>query len=142
MADSIRMPRPIFDEDDRVKKERCETLLMGTGVAGIVLRVFKDRMVIDGYYESEIVEGKTHSNLRKPIVMTWEQLEKAKQRATLPKKVVKALEPDYEDEPSKEYLASLPIVTINNNKYYIDGERKERRPVSNPGRVFVYFRKK
>jgi len=143
MSGGLKTPRPRFQEDSRdVKKGKCETLLMGTNTSGIVLRVFKDRIIVDGYYESEIHEGKMLANLRKPIVLKWEELEKAKQRAVLPKRVVKKLEPDYEDKPTKEYLDSLPQVHINGHLYYIDGERKERRPVSNPKQVFVYFKKK
>lgn len=142
MADSIRMPRPLFSDEPKRKKEKCEVLLMGTNVSGIVLKVYKDRMEVSGYYESERAGGKLHANLKDPISLTWDQLEKAKQRAVLPPRVVAALTPDYEDEPTEEYLESLPVVTINGMQFYIDGERKERRAVSNPKQVFVYFKGK
>jgi hypothetical protein len=137
----IKSPRPRFS-DEEVVKGKHETLFLGTDASGVVVKVFKDRMEINGYYESEIRDGVRYSVIRKPIVLTWDELEKAKRRAVLPTKVAAALEPDYEDNPSQEYLDSLPVVTLNGNKFYIDGKRKERRPVKNPNQVFIYFKKR
>ena len=53
-------------------------------------------------------------------------------------KAVAARVPDREDKPSEEYLSSLPQVTLNGMKFYIDIARQERRPVESPQYVFNF----
>jgi hypothetical protein len=138
----MKLPRPVFDEESEKPRGKCEVLLMGTNRSGIVVKVYKDRMEINGYYESEYQEDKRFANLPEPISMDWEELEKAKQRVVLPPRVVEAMTPDYEDNPPEEYLATLPKVHINGMLFYIDGDKKERRLVERPNQVFKYFKKR
>ena len=48
-------------------------------------------------------------------------------------------DPDMIDEaPDQEYLDTLPQVTLNSVKYYVDVEQQERRPVASPEKVFNF----
>ena len=137
----VHSPRPLFEEDEDAVSRKSEKLLMGTNQSGIVVEVTGEGVLISGYY---IIHDPNvrYANLRLPVKIPWGELEKARRRALLPPKVVLALEPTYEDKPSQEYLATLPKVHINGKLYYIDGQKSERRPVENPGHVFVYFKDK
>lgn len=128
----IEDPRPIYNEDDSLapKGLKKERLIAGTNQSGLIADITIDGMYINGYYLSKEV---TNANVRDPIFVTWDDIEKMKAKVTGKKKTVV-----FEDEPTAEYLESLPVVTLNGLKFYVDGARKERRPVKDPNKVFKY----
>jgi len=139
----ISSPRPLF-EDPPDPKKGVQRLKLGSTSAGVIIDVSEKGITINGYYQSFSNEDTFFSCVREPAEMTWEELEKVKRVAkpSKKKKVNKKkkdiLEPDKIDEPSEEYLDSLPIVTINKKKYYLDTELRHRRPTDNPNTVFKY----
>lgn len=136
----IDNPRPFYEEITPKASARYERLEAGGSTGGIVLDVTRKGLVINGYYLS--ANGKVkHANTLKPVKITWEDLEKARAKVNKPKKRRKTrkIEPDRVDDVIDEtYLKSLPIVTINNDRYYIDAGRKERRSVKNPAKVYKF----
>jgi len=75
-------------------------------------------------------------------MVPWLEVDKLKEsllRKRKKKVVVKDRMPDVvEEEINDDYLETLPIVTLNGMKFYIDADRRERRPVSNPSHVFKF----
>jgi hypothetical protein len=100
----------------------------------------KDGLYVNGYYAG-LGSPKKYANMREPLFISWEDFEVLKfeaLRGTPKEAPVKEKLPDSIDAPSKDYLDKLPIVTLNGIKFYIDMDRKERRPVSNPRHVFNF----
>lgn len=153
MSDYIASPRPIFHEVE----EKDTTLVIGGITSGIVVRITKKGLEINGYYAG-LTDRVKFANIRKFALISWEDLNKMKVEAsegrkkkTTPKKrnaVVGSLSKIHTydavlqshrvDKPKEEYLKKLPIVTLNGEKYYMDMERKERRPVKNPEKVYSF----
>jgi len=141
----IAGPRPLFEDPEEPKKG-VQRLKLGGTSSGVVIDVSEDGITVNGHYQSFNNEGTFYSCVRAPVEITWGELEKIRQKAisdgkskTKKKKVQKeALIPDKIDEPSEEYLKSLPIVTINQKRYYLDTELRHRRAVNNPKMVFKY----
>ena len=133
----ISNPRSLFDETTLENKDGNERLFMGSGSSGIIFDVTCEGVEVNGYYEGFNKEDK-YVNLRKPIFIAWKELDKIRQRAEAhnnPNKVF----PDFiEEKPDKKYLATLPIVHINDKEYYIDGARRERRSVCRPQDVYKF----
>lgn len=127
--------------DDRIKKER---LICGHDIAGMIIDITKDGIYINGYYH-DAVDTIKYANLREPVYIAWEDLEKAKvnlakkKTTRKPKKKrKKTIEPDAIEKPTAEYLSNLPIVTINGRKFYIDAEKKQRMPVDKPEQIYNF----
>lgn len=142
MGDRISSPRPLFQEDEI--KKGIKRFSMGSTSAGIVFDVSKEGINVNGYYLGIRTDAK-YACLREPIKIPWEELEKIKQslfakkkRKPRKKKKVAVLEPAHLDLPDEEYLKTLPVVTINGAKYYIDADRRERRAVQRPCQVFKF----
>jgi hypothetical protein len=139
MTRKIIGPRSLYDpatslEKDNVKKQR---LMTGTKENSIVIDATKQGLVFNAFYSSN--EGTKYSILRQPVRISWDELEKIKvEMSTTVSKRNKTIIPSFNDKPSKEYLSNLPIVTINDRQYYIDGELRQRRPVNKPEQVFNY----
>ena len=142
MNRKIDNPRPLYEKIEPKKSARYERLEAGGGTGGIVLDITRRGLVINGYYKSFHDDETKYANTLKPVAITWEDLEKAKKRVEKPAKKVRkkaGIKPDkIEEKIDQEYLESLPIVTLNGKQYYIDGERRERRPVKSPEKVFKY----
>ncbi len=135
MSDYIASPRPIFHEVE----ENDTTITIGGATAGIVVRVTKKGLEINGYYAG-LTDRVKFANIRKFALISWKDLEKIRIEASekrktkqMPKKRKPVI-----DKPDKEYLEKLPIVTLNGERYYMDMERKERRPVNNPEKVYSF----
>jgi len=113
---------------------------MGGTSAGVVMDVTKKGLSINGYYCGNTSREVKYANVRDPVFVSWEDLEKARAAVLRPKRkrTAKAITPDRIDEPDKKYLEGLPQVTINGAKYYIDADRRERRAVKNPKQVFKF----
>ena len=135
--DQIDGPRPFYEPVP--EKKKTLRLEAGSETGGIVVDVTRNGLVINGYYKA-FQKNTKYANTLRPVKIAWRELEKAKESILSRKeKKKKVIEPDrVENRVSPEYLESLPVVTINNSKYYIDGDRRERRPVKNPKRVFKY----
>ncbi len=148
MGDQITSPRPLFNINE--VRKGVKRYSMGSKVAGVVLDVSEEGFSINAYYES-LHSGPKYACLSSPVLISWNELDKIrksildkpkrKKVKKGKKKGTKVIEPDRVEEPDEEYLESLPIVTINGAKYYIDAEKKERRSVKNPKEVFNYGEK-
>jgi len=142
MAREISNPRPFYNEIEPSKKTRFERLEAGGGSGGIVLDITRQGLVVNGYYAGFSSSDVRYANTLNPVTISWEDLQKAKERVDMPAKKVRkraGIRPDkIEEHVDKDYLKTLPIVTINKTKYYIDGERRERRAVHTPEKVFKF----
>jgi len=130
-------PRPRFEN----KEKRGEkNIVLGTSTAGIVVRITKEGMELNGYYKSFYDADTMLGNMRDFVFISWADIEIFRQSLTKKKGGPRIIveEPDEIAEPTQEYLNSLPQVTLNGMKFYIDPEKRERRPVSNPSHVFHF----
>ena len=139
MADIIGPVRSMFKETDPDSgSRRVERIHMGTNYSGIVIDVTRIGLEVMGYYTG-FNKDKKYSNLREPVKISYDDLEKVKEKVFKPKPKKNEITPEYtETEIDQDYLDSLPIVTINNNQYYIDTEKRERREIRNQEHVFKY----
>lgn len=138
MAERISSPRPLF-KDGEINKG-IKRLKMGGTTAGVVLDISRKGISVNGYYEGFSSDTK-YACVRDPVEISWQEFEKMKKSVFAEKKSMskkKTIEPSRTDKPDSEYLESLPIVTINGSKYYIDASEKERRPVKSPEQVFKF----
>lgn len=134
----IISPRPIFKKDEIPKNKRVERLLLGSQTSGVVFDVTRKGLTVNGYYPGGN-NGTLYGILSKPIEIPWDELDKMRKAVFRPKgKKKKQIEFDIDDNPDQKYLDKLPKVTILGRKYYIDAERKERRPVDYPNRVYKF----
>jgi hypothetical protein len=137
----ISSPRPIWHEEEAEETRSRRVMTLGGSTAGIVVRVTKKGVEFNGYYSGFNVPTK-YTNVRDFILMSWDDFDKMREAAFLRKPVKKKVvmrDPDAIDKkPDKKYLDSLPKVTLNGEKYYIDMDLQERRPVSNPEQVFNF----
>jgi len=133
MEKNIDPVRPMFDKDE-LTKGKDERLIAGTNYSGVVIDVNKEGIQINAYY-SGFREEQSYAVLRKPVIIPWEEIDKLRKRQD--KKGKKAAFSRVE-EVDEKYLEGLPIVVINGNKYYIDPERRERRPIETPNKVWKF----
>jgi len=141
MSKYIGMPRPLYEPNKAEPKDK-QILYAGTKTAGIVIKITKWGLEIEGYYKGMSEKSPVYSILKEPVEIDWDSIEKAKEQlrtAGVKKKTKKKNMPDeIEKEIDKAYLKKLPVVTLNGKKYYIDGTRRERRPVDSPGQIWRY----
>lgn len=141
MPREIADPRPYYHETEPSKKTRFERLEAGGRSGGIVLDITRQGLVVNGYYAG-FNKDVRYANTLKPVTISWEDLQKVKERVDLPAKKVRkraGVKPDkIEETVDEEYLKTLPIVKINKSRYYIDGERRERRAVAAPEKVYKF----
>lgn len=134
----ISTPRPLYEESEKKSNKKKEVLHAGSKTSGVVITVTKEGIEIDGYYAGFSEKSPVYGNLRVPVYIAWDELEKVKTRLSK-KRRWKKNEPDhFDDTPDQDYLDTLPIVHINGSKYYIDGERRERRSVVTPRQVYKF----
>jgi len=137
--DTIGPVRPMFNIDEVNGKKKIERLLAGGQSAGIVIDITPEGLELNGYYTGFSDNATKYSNMLTPVQLSWEELEKIKGRLTAKSKSKKKTTLDrIEREVNLEYLENLPQVTMGGQKYYIDAEKRERRAVSNPGRVMKF----
>jgi len=135
--DTIGPVRPMFNIDEVNGKKKIERLLAGGQSAGIVIDITPEGLELNGYYTGFSDNVTKYSNMLTPVQLSWEELEKIKERLTAkPKKKVTLAR--IEREVDTEYLKNLPQVTMGGQKYYIDAEKRERRMVANPERVIKF----
>lgn len=136
MRDKIGPVRQTFllEEKPAAKTER---LIAGTKSAGVVVDVNKEGMEISAYYSGFNDPDKKYAILRDPISIPWEELEKLRARSRYTKSKTANLD-RIESEISEDYLKTLPIVTMNGRRYYIDPNKRERRAVERPTEVWKF----
>ena len=140
MSKYIGTPRPIYEPDKAEPKDK-QILYAGTKTSGIVIKITKWGIEIEGYYKGMSEKSPIYANLQESVAIDWEAIEKAKEQlltAKRKKKIKKNVPDKVENKIDEAYLKTLPIVTLNNNEYYIDGTKRERRPVANPEQVWRY----
>lgn len=137
----ISNPRPLWDESSTEETRGKRIMTLGSNTAGVVLRVTKEGVEINGYYAS-LSRRKKHANMREFVFMSWDDFDKMREIVFRREPVGKEItirEPDsLDDEPDQKYLDNLPQVTLNKRKYYVDMVRQERRPVDNPRQVYNF----
>ena len=140
--DEIASPRPLFKEKEVAKKTK--RLMMGGKSAGVTIDVSEDGIEFNGYYQSLSSDTK-FACVREPVEITWDEFEKIrksvfeeKPKKRKRKKKEEEVVPDKIDVPDQQYLDTLPLVTLNHARYYIDAERRERRSAINPDKVFNF----
>jgi hypothetical protein len=74
--------------------------------------------------------------MRKPIFISWKDLEKIKNSFSKRKK--NKFKEFTDDNPDEEYLKGLPVVELNGTPCYIDPDRRERRLVCDPTKVVKF----
>lgn len=130
--------RPMFNIEEEITPTRkCERLIAGTKYSGMLIDVTPDGVEINAYYTGFREVGKKYAVLREPVVLPWEELEKLRARSKHDRSKTASLD-RVETEVDEEYLTTLPIVTINSNKYYIDPIKRERRSVDKPTEVWRF----
>jgi len=127
--------RFMFDEPN--KSKGAERVIAGTKYSGMIVDVSKKGIEISGYY-SGTCEDVRYRNLKEPVIFPWEELDKLRERINRPPNKRKAILDRRESEVDEEYLKTLPIVTINSKKYYVDPALRERRAVQKPYEVWRF----
>ena len=139
MRDEIGPVRPLFKiEEEPPKNKRVERLIAGGPSSGMLIDVTKKGVEINGYYTGFSGSDTKYAVLRGPVFISWEDIEKTRAKLSKPKKKGAGELDRIETELDQEYLDTLPKVTINGRRYYIDADRKERRSVDNPKEVWRY----
>jgi hypothetical protein len=137
----ISSPRPLFKEEELVETNARRVITLGSNNSGIVVRVTKKGIEFNGYYAG-LTEASKYAIMREFILVSWDDFDKLREAVFRRKPIKKKLvvrDPDFiDDKPDQKYLDALPQVTLNGKKYYIDADRKERRPVDNPAQVFNF----
>lgn len=132
----IPSPRAIFNNDALENQRKgVERFIMGSKSSGIVFDMTENGIEVNGYYEGLNSEEK-YANIINPILISWEDFDKM--RYVAEHRNSKNIPDLIDNVPDEEYLATLPIVHINDRKYYIDSTRRERRTVSNPKNVYRF----
>ncbi len=130
------------DEGDLRGKK---VLVIGSRTAGIVVIVSKKGLELNGYYAG-LHDPVKYASMSKYSLITWDDLDKIRanifKRKPRKKKAKKGANttlpeaaPVELEKPDKKYLESLPIVHMNGVPYYMDMDKGERRPVSDPEQV-------
>lgn len=130
--------RPMFDmEAELPVNKKCERLVAGTKNHGMVVDITEAGMELNAYYTGFGTPPSKYAVLRESVVIPWEELEKLRARSKQDKSKKSSLD-RIESETDEDYLATLPVVTINSKKYYIDPAKRERRAVDKPTEVWRF----
>ena len=137
----ISSPRPIWNEEEGEETRTRRAMTLGSNTSGIVICVTKKGIEFNGYYAG-LIEASKFANLRDFITVSWDDFDKMRADAFLKKAIEKekvVRDPDdIDDTPDMAYLETLPIVTLNGRKYFIDAATQQRRPVDKPEEVFNF----
>ena len=136
----IMSPRPFFDSD--AEPNGRDVMKLGTESSGMTLTATVAGIEINGYYQGFKPGTPLYAISSLPMKISWEDLDKIKEGTEKRKSKKKSLKPTIDEIVDEDYLNALPQVSINNIKYYIDVDRQERRPVSDPAKVYKYQRKR
>ena len=128
--------RPSFNLAEEPKGKNSKRLAAGNDNNGIVIDANKSGIEISAYYKGFNTPTK-YAVLRKPVLISWEELNKIQDHINSSSKK-KATFDRMEDDVDAKYLETLPVVTINDKKYYIDPDKRERRLVAKPWEVWRF----
>lgn len=148
-TDNIPSPKPLFSKEllEKELKKGVRRILLGSKVNGICIDVSPTGLTINGYYEGPYERNRLYANVRNPVEIEWSELDRLHKiiiEDIKPKKRKKRLKEEgslphlIDENPDEDYLDSLPIVTMNEKKYLIDINRRERRAVDDTSRVYRY----
>jgi hypothetical protein len=135
MSSKLGPVRPPFNLPDR--PQHCQRHIAGTKNHGIIVDSTEEGILLNAFYSGFSDPDKKYAVLREPVIIPWEEIDKIKKRALNPRNL-KAVIDRTEDDVDEEYLKTLPIVTINHNRYYIDPDLRERRAVNKPKEVWRF----
>jgi len=128
---SITLKIPLNEEEDFKSNENIENLISGSSKYGLIIGITKTNMILNSYYT---FNGKRYKCLSKGVKISWDEIKQVQDK--LNNKKSKIIKKEFIDNNySKEYLKTLPIVTINDRKFYIDTKKRERRLVERPNAV-------
>ena len=136
----ISNPRPVWREEELEETPTKRVITLGTKTSGMVIRFTKKGVEFNGYYAG-FNSGKKCANVRGFLEVSWDDFDTMRENVfkKRPLNIAQDRVPDKVDEtPDQEYLEALPKVTLNGKKYYIDMDRKERRPVDKPHQVYNF----
>ncbi len=147
-GDNIPSPKPLFKKDllSKELKKGVRRIMLGSNYNGLYIDISPTGLTFNGYYEDGDERGVLYANVRYPVEIEWSEFDRIKlvceqdakpKRKSKPKKAGQA---PYliDDKPDKDYLDGLPIVTMNKKKYFLDPDRRERRLVDDPTKVYQY----
>jgi len=122
---------PLNIEEDFKSDKNMENLISGSSKYGLIIGVTKTNLVLNSYYTQN---EKRYKCLSKGVKISWDEVKQIQNR--LNNKKSKTIKEEFiDDDYSQEYLESLPIVTINGRKFYIDTKKRERRLIERPSAV-------
>jgi len=145
-TDDIPSPKPLFKPEllEKDLKKGVRRIMLGSGVNGIYIDISPTGLTFNGYQEGS-TKDILYANIRNPIEIEWSEFERIRQLAIEDKKpkrkakLRKTLAPHWTDDtPDEDYLDKLPIVTMNDKKFFLDPDRRERRSVDDPTKVYKY----
>jgi len=125
---------PLNDEDFK-SSNQIENLISGSKTNGLMIGITKSNLVLNGYYTAG---QRRYKCLSKGVEVSWEEIKRlqSKLNRKRPNTKSKTIKEEFiDDSYTQEYLDTLPIVTINDKKFYIDTQKRERRLVKRPGAV-------
>lgn len=125
----ITNPKPIYTENNF--KRGSKRFKMGTRGTGIVLDINKKGVEINGYYNGINGRNTVFSIFHKPIFIPWDEFDKMR---SIPKRKSTPVDVILD----QKYFDTLPIIELNDRKFYIDSGRQERREVSNPHKIVKF----
>ena len=132
-AIAIRIP---LNEEDFKSDKKIETLVSGSKTTGLIIGITKSELLLNGYYTDGT---KRYKCLSKGVKISWEEVERLQKELknkSKRKSQSKTITDEFIDEEyTQEYLDTLPVVTINERKFYIDTTKRERRLVERPEAV-------
>ena len=147
-GNSIPSPKPLFNKDllSKELKKGVRRIMLGSNYNGLCVDISPTALTINGYYEDGDNRGVLYGNVRHPIEIEWSEFDRIKlicEQDAKPKRKSKPKEAGQapyliDDKPDEDYLDGLPIVTMNKKKYFLDPDRRERRLVSDPTKVYQY----
>jgi len=128
---AIEVKIPLNTEEDFKSDKNMENLISGSSKYGLIIGVTKTNLILNSYYTQN---EKRYKCLSKGVKISWNEIKQVQNKLN-GKKSKTIIEEFIDDDYSQEYLESLPIVTINERKFYIDTVKRERRLIDRPNAV-------
>jgi len=130
---AIDIKIPLNEEEDFKSDKNIENLISGSSKYGLIIGVTKKNLVLNSYYTQN---GKRYKCLSRGVKISWDEVKQVQDKLNRGKKKSKTIKEEFIDNDySQEYLDTLPIVTINERKFYIDTKKRERRLTERPNAV-------
>ena len=128
---AIDIKIPLNEEEDFKSDKNIKNLISGSSNYGLIIGITKNELLLNSYYTQN---EKRYKCLSKGVKISWDEIKHIQNR--LNNKKSKTIKEEFiDDDYSLEYLKTLPIVTINERKFYIDTKKRERRLTERPSAV-------